>query len=97
MKNHNIIRFLLYDADLGNNTKLFRISVYCEELLIIKFCFQGNKKNWIHLIFYSIELIMIFFPHKPVLLIIYLFLIFLLQWFHTLNYTCENAKINLNE
>lgn len=42
MKNHNIIKFLLYDADLRNKSK---ISVYWVELLKIKFWFQGNKEK----------------------------------------------------
>ena len=97
----SLLDYLIHAADLAHNTKLFKISITWVELLTNEFWLQGDKEKRMNLpVSFLCDRIGYDIPSSQVGFIkgfvIPTFDI-LITMFPTLNYTIENAKINLNE
>ena len=93
--------YFIHSADLGHNTKIFDISLRWVELLSEEFWLQGDKERQMNLsISFLCDRDTTNVPKSQVGFIggfIIPSYNFLVTMFPSLNYTIENAKINLNK
>ena len=97
----SLLDYLIHAADLAHNTKLFKISIHWVELLTNEFWLQGDKEKSMNLpVSFLCDRVGHDIPSSQVGFIKGFILPtfdILVTMFPTLNYTMENAKINLNE
>ena len=96
-----LLDFFIHSADLAHNTKLFKISIQWVELLSNEFWLQGDKEKQLNLpVSFLCDRIGCNVPSSQVGFIKGFILPtfeVLVMMFPTLNYTVENAKINIGE
>ena len=97
----SLLDFFIHSADLAHNTKLFKISIQWVELLSNEFWLQGDKEKNMNLpVSFLCDRIGCNIPNSQIGFIKGFILPtfeVLIMMFPTLNYTVENAKINIGE
>ena len=97
----SLLDFFIHSADLAHNTKLFKISIQWVELLSNEFWLQGDKEKNMNLpVSFLCDRIGCNIPNSQIGFIKGFILPtfeVLITMFPTLNYTVDNAKINIGE